>query len=373
MPRPLPLLLLVAFLPGCATTGLSGPSATQPAASAGWYTHEGAEKLYRQARYKDAQGMCLQAVAAIEKAHGNNAPQLAEPLIDLATVYLRQARYADAKQVIDRAESVLDPGIPEQALILGRLGINKGWRLYSLGEAASALKAFADARTLLEKHTRESKDLAEIINNQALMEEEAAREEEDDSRMAAARRMLLQAWQMRRKLTGEESYETAESLNNLGMFLLYNAESAPDIDLAVKTLEKALEVTRKAYGEENPETAMSRTNLASAYLLTGKPEEAEKELQAAMPVTLRFLGENHPDRAYQLGAMGRILQQQTHFDEAEKHFVEAVAINEAVYGKNHPNVASALQYLSLLYEERGDDAKQREVEKRIELLSGKGI
>jgi hypothetical protein len=341
---------------------------------AGWYTHEGAEKLYRQARYKEAEEMCKAAIASIEKARGPKAWELAEPLNDLATVYLRQARWSDAKAVLDRAESVLDPEVPEQALILGRMGINKGWRLYSLGEAAGAQKAFEDARTLLEKNTKgESKDLAEIINNLALMYEETARDEDDSARMSQARRMLLQAWQMRRKLTGDASYETAESLNNLGMYLLYNSESRDDVNLAVKTLEKALDVTRKAYGEENPETAMSRTNLASAYLLTEKTDLAEKEIRQAIPVTQRFLGDKHPDRAYELGVLGRVLQEQTHFDEAEKLFIEAVSINETVYGKNHPNVASALEYLARLYEERGEEAKGQAVQKRIEQLSGKGI
>ena len=165
--------------------------------------------------------------------------------------------------------------------------------------------------------------------------------------------MLLQGWQMRRKLTGEESPETGESLNNLGMFLLFNASGADDLSLAVKTLEKSLEVSKKVYGEENPETAMLVTNLAMAYILLDRYDDAEKELKQAMPVTLRVMGPKHPDRAYQLTSMGRILQEETHYDEAEKAFTEAVAINEAVYGKNHPNVASSLKYLAGFTRRRG--------------------
>jgi len=354
-----------------------GASATMFVAAGGvtsFYTHAGAEQLYRAAKYKEAEAMCQQAIRAIEKAKGDKSWELAEPLNDLATVYLRQARWSDAKAAIDRAESVLDPTVPQQALILGRLGINKGWRLYSLGETPGATKAFEDARGLLEKNNKgESKDMAEIINNIGLMYEEEAEENDDDAQLAQARRMLLQGWQMRRKLTGEESPETGESLNNLGMFFLFNASGAEDVSLAVKTLEKALDVSKKVYGEENPETAMSRTNLAMAYILLDRYDDAEKELKLAMPVTLRVMGAKHPDRAYQLTSMGRILQEQTHYDEAEKAFTEAVAINEAVYGKNHPNVASSLKYLAGLYEAKGDEIKQKEVEKRIEKLSEKGI
>src|SRR5262249_3764175 len=75
---------------------------------AGCYRQAGAEQLYRKAKYKEAEAMCQQAISAIEKSKGPKSWELAEPLNDLATVYLRQARWADAKTVIDRAESVLD-------------------------------------------------------------------------------------------------------------------------------------------------------------------------------------------------------------------------------------------------------------------------
>jgi Tfp pilus assembly protein PilF len=339
-----------------------------------WGTHAGAESLYRAARYADAEDMCKQAIEAIEKARGKKSWELAEPLNDLATVYLRLSQFNEAKAAIDRAESVLNPEIPEQALILGRVGINKGWRLYSLGETEAAQKVFEDSRALIEKYQKgESKDLAELINNIALMEEESASDNDDEVMLAQARRMLLQAWQMRQRLTGLYSAETGESLNNLGMNLLFNPLRDSDSELAIPTLKKSLEIALKVYGEQNPETAVSRTNLAMAYLMHDDLEDAQQQLKIAMPITERFLGKNSPDRAYQLTCEGRILQEQTHYDQAEKAFTEAVAVNELVYGKNHPNVASSLEYLRNLYEITGNQAKQAEIQRRIEKLSDKGI
>jgi tetratricopeptide (TPR) repeat protein len=371
-PRPLLLLACVTLL-GCQQPG-AGRQAAAAVAPAIWYTHAGAEALYHAARYDDAEAMCRQAIATIEKSAGKKAPALAEPLNDLATIYMRQARFADAKGVLDRAESVLDPKVPAQALILGRLGINKGWRLYSLGESDGAEKVFEESRELLEKNQKgESKDLAEIINNLALMYEQRAGDNDDAALQAQARRMLLEAWQMRRRVTGEVSPETGESLNNLGMNLLLSPQRRSDLDQAMVTLRKSLEVSLKVYGEQSPETAVSRTNLAMACLLQNDAEEAEKQLRMAIPITLRFLGKTNPDRAYELTALGRILQEQTHYDEAEKAFTEVVQINEAVYGKSHPNVASALEYLQHLYEAKGDQAKQIDIQRRIEKLSDKGI
>jgi tetratricopeptide (TPR) repeat protein len=361
------------------------PAATSPAASAvassqpaviTWYTHEGAESLYRSAEYDKAKAMCTQAISLIDKARGPSAPEIAEPLIDLATVQLRLAQFAEAKAAIDRADSLLHADAPDQALLVARLGINKGWRLYSLGESEAALKVFHDARILLEKTLpkgTENKDLAELINNEGLMVEDLAEENDDEAGIAQARQMLIRGWQMRRRLTGENSPETAESLNNLGMSLLFNPTNQGDSELALKTLQKALDVSVQAYGTENPETAMSRTNLALAEISHDNYDDAEQQIKLAIPITQRFLGNVNPDRAFELTTLGRILQEQTQYDDAEKAFIEAVAINEKVYGKNHPNVATALQYLAGLYEAKGDEAKQLATEKRIEKLSDKGI
>ncbi len=338
------------------------------------YTHEVSEKLYRQGKYALAETLCKQALVDLEKARGAKAWQLAEPLIDMATLYMRQARFADAKLVIDRADSLLDKTQPDQALLVGRLGINKGWRLYILGETPAAAKVFEEARDLVEKFAPgDSIDRAELINNVGLMYEDLGDKDTDDALIAQARTCLLQGWDMRRRLTGDESPETGESLNNLGMHLLFNGQNPGEDEFALKILRKSLETAVKIYGESHPETAVSHGTLALALLLHGKTDEAEKEVRIALPMTQKYLGDKHPDLSFELMTLGRILQMQTHLDDAEKKFLEALAINEEVYGKTHPNLVPTLQALKKLYDDRGDAAKSQDIEKRIEKLTGKDL
>ncbi len=345
-----------------------------PARLTSFYTHEGSEKLYRAAKYSDAEGMCKQAIVEIEKARGNKAWELAEPLNDLATVYMRQARFAEAKQVIDRADSLLDKNKPEQVLLYARLGINKGWRLFTFGESEQALKVFTEARELEEKHGKaKSVDLAELINNQGLMFEDVGEKNEDEKMIKQGRTCLLLGWEMRRAVTGEESPETAESLNNLGMHLLFNSQDTDEPELGLSTLKKSLELAEKVYGDNHPETAVSHGTMALGLLLHHDLDEAEKEVQIAIPMTTRFLGDKHPDLAYELTTYGHILQEQSHFDDAEKKFLQALAINEEVFGKTHPNIIPSLEALKNLYEERSEPARAQDMEKRIEKLSGKDI
>jgi tetratricopeptide (TPR) repeat protein len=338
------------------------------------YTHETAEKLYRAGHYAEDEALCNQAVADLEKSLGNKAWQIAEPLNDLATLYMRQSRLTDAKQAIERADSLLDKKVPAQALIYGRLGINKGWRLYVLGETDGGTKVFEEALALIEKYRPgESIDRAELINNLGLMYEAQAEKNEDDALMEKARACLFRGWEMRRDLTGDYSPETAESVNNLGMHLLFNGRDPEESEFAVKVLRKALEMAVKVYGESHPETAVAHATLGLALVLHGKSDEAEKEVRFAIPMTQKYLGDKHPDLAYEYMTLGHILQEQSHLDEAEKYFLDTLAIDEAVYGKTHQNVLPSLKALHDLYNEMGDPAKAQDVEKRIEKLNAKDI
>jgi len=345
-----------------------------PAFAAEKYSHEASEKLYRAGKYEEGEAMDKAAIADIEKAQGPKAWQLADPLNDLATIYMRQAKFADAKQLIERADTLLDKSKPDQGLIAGRLSINKGWRLYTLGETDQATKVFEEGLALIEKYSQgDSIDRAELINNLGLMYEELGEKSENEALIDQARICLLRGWEMRKALTGELSPETGESLNNLGMHLLFNGRSPSDALLGINVLRKSLEVAIKVYGENHPETAVSHGTLALALLLHDKTDEAEKEVRIAIPMTQKYLGDKHPDLSYELMTLGRILQKQGHFDDAEKKFLEAQQIDEEVYGKTHKNVLSSLKALKVLYDEKGDAAKSQEMEKRIDKLTGKDI
>jgi tetratricopeptide (TPR) repeat protein len=348
-------------------------AATQPAAAAPQpYFHDAATALYRQGKYAEEESLCRNAIAAIEKSAGDHSPQLAPPLDDLGGIYLRQGRFADAKAPLDRAESVLDLSKPADAVTYAHLCINKGWLQYSLGNIDAAETTFIDGRKLLEKYqTSPTVDLAELINNVALAYED--NEAEDKTKIADAKVLLLKSWELRRKLTGPESAESGESLNNLGMYLLFHSEDEDGIGTVLLTLKKALAVNEKVYGKDNPETASSLANMAMAYHLTQQDDLAEREIRLAIPMTEKFLGKDNPDRAYELQVLGQILQSQQKYREAEADFLEAVKLTERTYGPDHDFVASSLDYLDGLYQASGDTVSMRAVEKRIEKIRGRDI
>jgi Tetratricopeptide repeat len=346
---------------------------TKPAAATPQpYSHDAATALYRQGKYAEEEALCRAAITKIERADGDYSPQLAAPLDDLGGIYLRQGRFADAKAPLQRAESVLDPSKSTDAVAYAHLCINKGWLQYSIGDIDGAEKTFITGRNLLEKYqSGSSVDLAELINNIALAYED--NEAEDKAKIAEAKVLLLKGWELRQKLTGPDSAESGESLNNLGMYLLFHSEDEEGIRTALETLKKSTAISEKVYGKDNPETASSYANLAMAYHLTQQDDLAEPEIRLALPMTEKYLGKENPDRAYELQVLGQILQAQQKYREAEADLLEAVALNIRVYGPDHDFVASSLDYLDALYQASGDTVSQRAVEKRIEKIRGRDI
>ncbi|HVS71933.1 MAG TPA: tetratricopeptide repeat protein [Phycisphaerae bacterium] len=385
-PAPLPLLATLA-LAACQSAPPSTSSAplrlghTTPIAKAtaqksdapppiGAYTHDAAEKLFRAAKYSEDEALCQQTVTAIEHAKnggkGPNDPQLADPLNDLATVYLRIGRFEDARKLVDRAAPLLNPAIHWQALVLARVQTNKAWRAYAWGETGVADKWFSDARDLLQKNgAAESLDMAEVLNDLGLVMEDG-----NDTIQAQGRRLLYQAWEMRRRLAGDLSPECEESLSNLGMNLLFHGNSPDDVKLAIASLHKAYNTAQKLWGPDHPETAMALANIAMADQLTDQNDKAADEIRQALTVTTKVFGPMSLDRASELQILGSILQSQQKFPDAESAFKEAVAINESVYGPTHPFVGSALTYLQGLYDAMHDEAKSEQIKERADKLRG---
>ena len=335
------------------------------------YSHEAATALYRQGNYAADEALCRAAIEKIQREDPHSA-KLADPLNDLAGIALRRGKFSEAKAPIEVAESVLDKSKAADAIIYARLCINKGWLRYSLGDVDAAEKIFVEGRDLLQKFQKSpSVDFAELTNNIALALED--NEDEDAAKIAQAKVMLLKGWQLRRKLTGEESAETGESLNNLGMYLLFHSEGEEDFLTAITTLKRSLAISEKVYGKDNPETAVSHTNIAMAYHLTQQDELAEPEIRLAIPMTEKFLGKENPDRSYELQVLGQIEQSQEKYKEAEANFKEAVTITEKIFGADHRFVASSLDYLESLYAANGKEAEQKAVQQRITKIRGRDI
>ncbi|MBC7515894.1 MAG: tetratricopeptide repeat protein [Alkalinema sp. FL-bin-369] len=207
------------------------------------------------ARFYDGQGLYglaepwyEQSVEITRSALGEEHPDYAISVNNLAGLYCAQGRYGEA-----------------EPLYLKALGIKRS----ALGE----------------EHT----SYATSLNNLAGLYKSQGRYRE-------AEPLYLKALEITRSALGEEHLSYAISLNDLAV--LYRAQGR--YGEAEPLYLKALETRRSALGEEHPDYAVSLHNLAGLYKSQGRYGEAEPLYLKDLEITRSALGEEHTSYATSL-------------------------------------------------------------------------
>ncbi|NEU71152.1 tetratricopeptide repeat protein [Hassallia byssoidea VB512170] len=254
-----------------------------------------------QGLYAIAEPWYKQCVEVVKASLGEEHPDVAMSLNNLALLYSDQGRYSDA-----------------EPLLIQALELNK--------------------RLLGEEHP----DVATSLNNLALLYS-------DQGRYSDAEPLYIQALALRKRLLGEEHPHVATSLNNLA--LLYNFQGR--YSEAEPLYIQALALRKRLLGEEHPDVAISLNNLAGLYNSQGRYSEAEPLYIQALALRKRLLGEEHPDVAMSLNNLAGLYNSQGRYSEAEPLYIQALALFKRLLGEEHPHVAMSLNNLALLYSDQG--------------------
>ncbi|QDT96282.1 FxSxx-COOH system tetratricopeptide repeat protein [Gimesia aquarii] len=296
-----------------------------------------------QGRYEEAEPLYLQAKEIRRTVLGENHPSFATSLNNLAFLYENQGRYEEAEPLYQQAKeirrTVLGENHPSFATNLNNLaGLYQNQGRYEEAEPLHQ-QAMEIRRTVLgENHP----DFATSLNNLAELYRSQGCYEE-------AEPLFLKDMEIRRTVLGENHPDFATSLNNLAV--LYKSQGR--YEEAEPLHQQAMEIRRTVLGENHPDFATSLNNLAILYENQGRYEEAEPLHQQAMEIRPTVLGENHPDFATSLNDLAGLYQNQGRYEEAEPLHLKAMEIRRTVLGENHPDFATSLNNLAGLYENQG--------------------
>jgi Tfp pilus assembly protein PilF len=131
---------------------------------------------------------------------------------------------------------------------------------------------------------------------------------------------------------------TALLLNNVGVYLLNNAELAE----AKAAFERSIELCEEMFGSTHPEVAVRLNNIGHTLIEQGNLIEAAEYLNRALAIDEAALGPDHPKVAIRLNNIGNLLYERRAYAEAREHFERSLVILEKIYGRTHAHVASAL-------------------------------
>ena len=297
-------------------------------------------QLYRQGKYREAIPLAEKVLAIIEKILGEEHPDVATSLNNLAALYQAQGNYTKAEPLYRRAlaiyEKVLGEEHPDVATSLNNLA-----QLYRVQRNyIKAEPLYERALAIYEKvFGSEHPDVAISLNNLAQLYH-------SQGNYTKAEPLYRRALAIREKVLGEEHPDVASSLNNLAA--LYYSQG--NYTLAEPLYLRSLAIREKVLGKEHPDVAQSLNNLAALYRIQGNYTKAEQLYLRSLAIWEKVLGGEHPDVAQSLNNLAVLYQVQGNYTLAEPLHRRALAIREKVLGKEHPDVAQSLNNLALLYQ-----------------------
>jgi serine/threonine protein kinase/Tfp pilus assembly protein PilF len=226
--------------------------------------------------YQKAEAMSREALAIRRKLLGNEHPDVADSLNNLALALHAQGRLAEAETMYREALAI-------QKRLWGDRHPSVPDALHNLADVLRAQGKLAEAETL--------------------------------------HREILA---MRRKRLGNEHPDVANSLNSLAG-VLWNQGKLAEAETAYR---EALAMNRRLLGNQHPNVATALRNLAGVLRAQGKLTEAESLHREALALRRKLLGNEHPDVALSLSDLAGVLRAQGKLAEAEPLLRECLAIRQ---------------------------------------------
>jgi tetratricopeptide (TPR) repeat protein len=264
------------------------------------------------------------------------------PFVGLGYFYEGQGAYHQAASWLEQCLSItrnrLGEEHPDVATTLSNLAVP----YYFQGRYDQAEPLYVQALALRKRLLgEEHPDVATSLNNLASLYHAQGRYNQ-------AEFLSVQCLALRKQLLGEEHPDVAQSLNNLAM--VYHSQGR--YDQAEPLLVQALALRKQLLGGEHSGVATSLNNLALLYYFQGKYDQAEPLLVQALALRKRLLGEEHPDVAQSLNNLAKLYHAQGRYNQVEPLFVQALEIAERKLGANHPNTVIFRKNLQKLRDAR---------------------
>jgi tetratricopeptide (TPR) repeat protein len=316
--------------------------------------------MFDQGDYATAESMLRDSISMRKKLlKGNQNPQLAQGLNNLASVLAETGNFKDAQsmyqEALDINQHMLDEYHPTIAVNMNNLAV----LYHDSGEFDSAEAMYRDVIEIREKSLgSEHPEVALAMSNLAYLLYDKGDSE-------AAMSLQRKAIDKYRQLFPLGHPDLASSLGALGSWLT-NAERYIE---AEPLLRESVEMRERIFGEEHIQVAVGKTALAQLYLATGRIEDAERAARTAHQVLATQLPEDHWRTAWAASLEGSSLAQRKQFDEAEGLLLKSLAILRQGPGSGSRTVyvEKTIAYLADLYRNWG---KSEEAAVYLAMLNG---
>jgi tetratricopeptide (TPR) repeat protein len=288
-------------------------------------------------QFRDAEIWYLRSLAISEEQLGENHPDTASSLNNLAEFYRVTGKYSEAEPLYVRSLAICEEqgkNHPDTATSLSNFAL----LYYFMGKYSEAELLYLRSLAIREEQLGDNHpSTASSLNNLAGLYESMGRYSE-------AEPLSIRSLTIREEQLGEEHPDTATSLNNLAGLYSHTGRYSEAEPLYIRSLV----IKEEQLGDNHPSTATSLNNLASLYESTGRYSEAEPLYLRSLAIIEEQLGENHPSTATSLNNLAGLYKSTGRYSEAKPLYVRSIQIAETTLGVDHPNTQIFRNNLSVL-------------------------
>ena len=268
---------------------------------------------------------------------GENSPECAGLLNELASFYRGVSRYAESEQTFEQSlrifESAGMESTPEYATVL----LNLAGLYRIMGDADRAITLFLSAMKRLEEaDAGDSYAYVSILNNLALAYQ--AKGELTQALEYASRALDMM------RASSDAIHEIATSLNNLASIHL----QLGNLNLADKHITEALAIY-DAIEESDVHHAAALTTRAALMSRRGEHQDALGDFRRALELTKRFFGENI-EYAICRCNIAEVCELLGDTPSAIAELSDAARIMDKLLGPDHPSIKNVRAKLERLNE-----------------------
>lgn len=240
--------------------------------------------LMDQGRYDDAETLLKQALSALDARDRRGAVYTTEAYFKLGQLYMREARWKEAVEMLSRAIETSPRGDTRDEL--ARLEIEDALAIAYVdsGRADLAVPFFNEELQFYRRNPAQfAEEIAGVQNHLAIVNQTRFQTSGDQDAFNDAVAEFDEAYQIDKKLFGVADQRTIIALSNRGVLLGLagrNQEAAP-------MLSEALRLSRQVFGDDDLKTAHAANNLAWVDLGGGNASEALSLFRPSLAIYLK--------------------------------------------------------------------------------------
>jgi tetratricopeptide (TPR) repeat protein len=288
--------------------------------------------LVSQGKLEDARAVLERAVAERAQVFGDDHPDVANGLDNLAIVYRREGKLDDAARLEQRGLSIriaaFGPTHPDVAKSYNNLGL----LTHEQGDLDGAVAYFSKARAIWDQvYGPDNLDTAGALQNEGNMLAEQGKRDQ-------ARVMFERSRALYEKLKGPNDPGVASAFADLGELAYHDH----DLDGALGLERRAEQLLTRALGPDHPNVGEVLASEASVLADQGRLVDAQSLAERVLSIRNKVYGADHVKVAEALSNLGGIQRRRGDSTAALSSYEKSVAIFEAKRGKDYPRLWPAL-------------------------------